>query len=169
MTTLNYRWQRLLLVFITIAVLMASFYFEYVKNLEPCPLCMMQRLCVMLLLMFGMMSLFCGISKCGRVTSILQMMIALTGVFFAARQLWLQSLPADQTPACLPGLDVLINYFPWQEVFRALFWGSGECAEITGYWLGLSMPGWAALYFGFMFLANAYDYYRLRQKVETSQ
>lgn len=163
MSTQKYRWQRLLLVFISLSVLMASFYFQYIKNMEPCPLCIMQRVCVMLLLMFGMMSLFCGISKCGRVTSILQILVGLAGVFFVSRQLWLQSLPQDQTPACLPGLDILINYFPWQEIFRALFWGSGECAEVTWRWLGLSMPAWAGLYFVFMILANAYDYYQLRQ------
>lgn len=162
MNLLKYRWQRLLLVFITMSVLMASFYFQYVKNMEPCPLCIMQRVCVMLLLMFGMMSLFCGFAKCGRVTSILQIIIGSAGVFFAGRQLWLQSLPADQTPACLPGLDVLINYFPWQDILHALFWGSGDCAEVSWQWLGLTMPAWAAFYFLFMIAANAYDYYRLK-------
>lgn len=163
MNLLKYRWQRLLLVFITMAVLMASFYFQYVKNMEPCPLCIMQRVCVMLLLMFGMMSLFWGFAKCGRVTSILQITIGCAGVFFAGRQLWLQSLPADQTPSCLPGLDILINYFPWQDILHALFWGSGDCAEISWSWLGLSMPAWSALYFVFMIVANAYDYYRLKR------
>jgi disulfide bond formation protein DsbB len=66
---------------------------------------------------------------------------------------WLQSLPADQIPACLPGLDALLHYFPWQDILHALFWGSGDCAEINWQWLGLSMPVWSLLYFLAVFCA----------------
>ena len=55
-----------------------------------------------------------------------QLLFAAAGIYFAARQLLLQSLPEDAVPSCLPGLDVLVKYFPWTDILHALFWGAGE-------------------------------------------
>lgn len=150
----QYRIWLLLWVTITMTVLMASFYFQFVQKLEPCPLCLMQRFSVMILLALSMMALFMGVSARAITIARLQMIIALAGLYFAGRQLWLQWLPETQTPSCLPGLDVLMRFFPWQDVAKALFLGAGECAEVSWRWLGLTMPAWAALYFIAMFLAG---------------
>lgn len=153
-----YRVWQLMLVFVTLSVLMASFYFQYVMNMQPCPLCIMQRIVVMVLLALAMMSWFLGLTKPAIKVAILIMVFALIGLYFAGRHLWLQSLPADQIPACLPGLDVLIRYFPWQDVVHALLWGAGDCAEVSWRLLGLSMPAWVALYFIAMFAAGVVNY-----------
>ncbi len=150
-----------LLFLLTVAVLSASFYFQYIKGLEPCPLCLMQRICVFFLALFGLLGLA---SARWRLAAVLQLFSAVCGLFFAGRQLWLQSLTAEHIPACMPGLDVLIHYFPWQDVARALFWGSGECAEVAWQWLGLTMPAWAALYFFIMFLGSAVIAWLLNRK-----
>ncbi|WP_133128286.1 disulfide bond formation protein B [Legionella nagasakiensis] len=155
MTKRNYRSIQATLLLLTVVVVGSSFYFQYVVGLQPCPLCLMQRLCAFLLGMFCLMGMCLSTLKRGRLVALLQMFFAAGGLFFATRQLWLQSLPAEQTPACLPGLEVLIRYFPWQDVAHALFWGSGDCAEVSWRWLGLSMPAWAALYFFVMFIACA--------------
>ena len=165
MTRTAYRTIQILLTLITLAVLIASFYFQYVKGLQPCPLCLMQRFCIFMLLMFGLMGLTLSTLKRARLVAVLQIVFAVAGVFFASRQLWLQSLPAGQTPACMPGLDVLIHYFPWQDVLRALVWGAGDCAEINWQWLGLSMPGWSLLYFLFMLVISALLFLRLKPTV----
>lgn len=149
-----YRYWQLLLVLVTLSVLGASFYFQLVKGLVPCPLCLMQRFSIMVLLALTMMAWFWGISRGAKYIAGLIIAFALAGFYFAARQLWLQSLPAEKTPACLPGLDVLMRYFPWRDVIHALFWGAGDCAEVTWSWLGLSMPAWAALYFVGMIMAG---------------
>ena len=122
----TYRKIQTLLSLITLFVLFASFYFQYFLGLQPCPLCLMQ------------------------------VVISCAGLFFSIRQLWLQSLPAGKVPACMPGLDVLIHYFPWQTVARSLFWGTGDCAQISWHMLGISMPGWSALYFLFMALTGLF-------------
>jgi disulfide bond formation protein DsbB len=97
-----------------------------------------------------------------RIISLLQVIVACAGLFFALRQLWLQSLPPGAAPACMPGLDILINYFPWQDVARALLWGTGDCAEATWSFLNISMAGWSALYFLFMAITGIYLYIRTR-------
>lgn len=93
---------------------------------------------------------------------LLQVLVAGAGLFFATRQLWIQSMPAGKVPVCMPGLDVLIKYFPWQTVAKVLFWGSGECVESSWNWLGISMPGWSALYFLFMIIAGIFLFYLTR-------
>lgn len=148
MSKINYRRMQLLLTIVTLVVLFSSLYFQYVIKLQPCPLCLMQRLCVFVLL--GLMGLSMRTMSKAHVISFIQFLVACAGLFFASRQLWLQSLPAGQAPACMPGLDVLINYFPWQTVARALLWGAGDCAEINWSFWGITMPGWSAMYFLFM-------------------
>ncbi|KTD64354.1 disulfide bond formation protein B [Legionella spiritensis] len=161
MTNRNYRYWQFLLILATMFVLMASFYFEFVEKLPPCPLCLMQRFSIMILLALLMMEFFLGLSRRGKPVVVFHLIIAVAGLYFAGRQIWLMSLPPGKTPACLPGLDVLIHYFPWQDVVRALFLGAGDCAETRWQWLGLSMPAWAAMYFIGMFLAGLVNYHLL--------
>lgn len=160
MTKISYKRVQLLLVLVTVVVLFASLYFQYYLGLHPCPLCIMQRLCVFILL--ALLGVSLNTLKKAHVICLIQIIISLAGLFFSIRQLWLQSLPAGQAPACMPGLDVLIRYFPWQETVRALFWGAGDCAEVNWAFGGISMPGWAALYFIFMTLMSLFLYVRTR-------
>lgn len=154
-----YRLWQLILLLVIITVLMASFYFEYILGLNPCPLCVMQRLCVFLVFIFSMMIWLAASSKIGLYAIVGQLVSSGAGLFFASRQLWLQSLPADQVPACLPGFDVMLRYFPWSDILTALFWGAGDCAEVTWHWLGLSMPTWTALFFIAIFIASLINFY----------
>lgn len=145
---------------LTVFVLFASFYFQYIVGLTPCPLCLMQRICVFMLL--AVMGLSFSTLKRAHIISLLQIIIACAGLFFALRQLWLQSLPTGKAPACMPGLDVLIRYFPWQTVVETLFWGSGDCAEVSWSMLGISMPGWCAIYFLFIALMGCFLFWHTR-------
>ena len=145
----------LLLIAITAAILLASFYFEFVLGLNPCPLCLMQRLCVMLMLPCTMISYYSKQEHFLRWALRIQLVVAGAGVFFAGRQVWLQLLPMEQVPVCLPGLKMMMHYLPWHEVVRTLFLGAGDCAETPWKWLGLSMPAWALLYFLGMFIATS--------------
>lgn len=137
---------QLIILSFTFLVLGTSFYLQYVKGFTPCPLCLMQRLCVIFILALGAINMTRA-TVSSSVLILLQAVFAGLGLFFAARQMWLITLPSGDVPACMPGLAVLIHYFPWQDTARALLWGSGECTEIRWTWLGLSMPLWSALYF----------------------
>ncbi|MFO3149046.1 disulfide bond formation protein B [Legionella pneumophila serogroup 1] len=160
MKKLTYRKTQSFQVIITVLVIFASFYLEYAVGLQPCPLCLMQRICVFILL--GLMGVSLGTLKKAHIVSLMQFLVACAGLYFSLRQLWLQSLPSDQAPACMPGLDVLIQYFPWQTVAKALFWGAGDCAEVTWTMFGISMPGWAAMYFLFMAIMGLFLFFRTR-------
>src|SRR5687767_9849454 len=99
MTKRNYRIFQALLLLATLFILTAAYYFQFVKGLNPCPLCIMQRVCAFLLGMLCLMGLLLQTMKRARHVAGFQMFFALAGLFFAGRQLWLQSLPPEQTPA----------------------------------------------------------------------
>ena len=74
-------------------------------------------------------------------------MAALAGISVSLRQLWLQHLPADQVPACGPGLEFLMESSPLMEVISKVLKGSGECATVDWTFLGMAMPFWVAVFF----------------------
>lgn len=169
MSKKSYRLLESALLLLTVLILMASFYFQYVGGLRPCPLCIMQRFAAFLLMMFCLMGMSLSTLKRGKHVTALQMLSAALGFFFAARQLWLQSLNSEQIPTCMPDLDVLIRYFPWHDVLHALFWGAGDCAEVSWQWLGLSMPGWSLLYFLLMFIVSGFILFSLKKRLNRDE
>ena len=138
------------------ALLGTAFYMEYMWYLEPCPLCMAQRLAFA---GFGLVGLIAALTPptAGRVRalSITGLAFSLLGLYLAARQLWLQSLPPDQVPDCAPGIYYMMQSFPLLEVISTMLTGSGDCAEVQWRWLGLSIPGWTAVAFASMSLKAA--------------
>ena len=156
-----YRKIQNLLIWSSLMVLWVAFYLQYMGGVKPCPLCLVQRFCAFVFVIMCLVGLCTSTPRRGRMIAMLQLLFSSAGMFFALRQLWLQSLPADQLSACLPGLDVLIHYFHWQDVFSALFWGTGECSEVTWTFLGYSMPFWSAIYFLMMCLGSVWIYFWL--------
>ena len=66
-------------------------------------------------------------------------------VGIAARHVWLQNLPPDQVPACGAGLDYMLDTLPLTSVVRQVLTASGECAEVSWRFLGLTMPTWVVI------------------------
>jgi protein dithiol:quinone oxidoreductase len=132
-----------------VAALMGyALYSEHVLGLEPCPLCIFQRMAMIALgAVFLAGALHAPANAAARVYAVLGVLIAATGIGIAGRHLWLQSLPPDAVPACGPGLDYMWDVFPFMEMLSMVFTGSGECAEVDWTFLGLSMPGWVLVWF----------------------
>ena len=85
------------------------------------------------------------------------MVTAGVGAAIAGRHIWLQGLPPDQVPACGPGLEYMLNAFPFLEMLRITWHGSGECADVSWSFLGMTIPAWALTWFaalGFVGVAN---------------
>ena len=125
---------------------------QYVLGLEPCPLCILQRVAgIALGLSFLFMALRPPQTKQSKFfASLLVMIVSSVGVGIAARHVWLQHLPPDQVPGCGPGLDFMMANFPLSEVFQMVFSGSGECAEISWSFAFLSMPAWVIIWVIFL-------------------
>jgi disulfide bond formation protein DsbB len=149
---------------IALSLSLASLYFELVVGLAPCPLCIMQRVAVFFLTFLLLFKLLFTNKKLRGVFSALALLVSFTGLFFASRQVYLQSLPSDKVPACGPSLEILMKYFPAQDVMHALFYGTGNCAKVDWTFLGASMAFWSMLVFvGFVIalLGEAYSRFKL--------
>ena len=141
-----------LLLFLACTSLMAfAFFLEYIKGLEPCPLCMSQRIVVITIGVLALIAAMHNPGKIGaKIYGVLLVVVASIGAALSTRQLWLQSLPADEIPACGPGLSYIVEnmeYFPMQEVLTMMLSGTGDCAEVQWVFLGLSIPGWTLIVF----------------------
>ncbi|MYL26145.1 MULTISPECIES: disulfide bond formation protein B [Halomonadaceae] len=138
-----------------VAVLGVALYMEHMMGLEPCPLCMLQRMAFVGVGVVALLAALIGPSGPGvRLGGGLMMIPALAGLGLAGRQLWLQNLPADQVPPCGPGYDYLRETFPLTEVVWMALEGDGSCAEIQWQFLGLSIPGWSFVLFALAALAG---------------
>ncbi len=134
--------------FIACVLLIAiTLYFQYVEGLNPCPLCIFQRVAFIAMGLVFLVSFLHNCNGIGnRIYGFLASVCGLLGICIAVRHLWLQNLPADQVPACGPGLDYMLEVFPLKKVLETVFKGSGECAEVSWTLWQISMPGWSLIW-----------------------
>lgn len=124
------------------------YYLQYVRGLEPCPLCIFQRMAMAATGLTFLVGLLHGPRGRGRIVySVIGVVFAAIGVAIAARHVWVQSLPAGQVPACGPPLRYLISVLPPVEVIRKVLQGDGACHTISWTFLGQSLPFWSMLGF----------------------
>lgn len=120
-----------------------ALYLQEKLGLHPCPLCITQRVCVIVVGAIALIAAIHNPGKTGvRIYAGLQGLAALTGIVVAGRHVWIQSLPADQVPACGPGLQYMFENFPFMDALELLFKGDGNCAIVDWSFLGLSIPAW---------------------------
>lgn len=123
-------------------------YLQYFQDLEPCPLCILQRVAM---LVAGIGFLIAGVwNPAGwlRWPAVIPALAGTgAGLGIAGRHVWLQGLPPDQVPACGPPLDYLLNIMPLSDAIAFLLKGEGSCAVIDASFMGMTLPGWTMLMF----------------------
>ena len=129
-------WTALLLAFALVL--------EHGFDMAPCALCLMQRFWFMAA---GLVAL-AGVAHNPRlgVYPLVIIAAALVGAGFSVRQLWVESLPPGEAPACGAGIDYLIESGMVSEAVAAMTLGTADCAA-TPPFLGLSIALWALLGF----------------------
>lgn len=136
---------------ITAGLLGFGYYLEYAKGLEPCPMCMMQRLAFLSVAAIGLIATLHG--PHGALRRVYGLLIALSagiGGGVATRQIWLQHLPEDRVPECGPGWNYMIDAYPLGDVIRQALRGTGDCAEVSWTFLGRSIPEWSVIWFALL-------------------
>jgi disulfide bond formation protein DsbB len=145
-SNLSRRGLNLLGVAVCGAMMAFALYAQHGMGLEPCPLCVFQRVAVLVL---GAVFLLAAAHDPGRfgarVYGLAIAVAAGAGAVIAGRHVWLQNLPPDRVPECGPGLDYMLDVFPLMEAVDMVFAGSGECAEVSWRFLGLTMPTWVLI------------------------
>ena len=138
-----------LFAFLVCAALMAfGLYLEHFEGIEPCPLCVVQRIEFIGVGLICLVAALHGPQRRGRrVYAGLALLFAAAGIATASRQVWLQGVPADQLPTCLPSLEYMMEALPFQDIVRMVLHGTADCAEVTWTLLGMSIPEWSLLAF----------------------
>ena len=144
----SFRSQFALGAAICLALLGYALYVQHRMFLDPCPLCIFQRVAFLGVALVMLVGLVHNPGRIGRrVYGLLALLPAAAGVGIAGRHVWLQSLPPEEVPACGPGLEYMLEAFPLSRALSMVFTGSGECANVDWQFLGLSMPAWTLLWF----------------------
>jgi protein dithiol:quinone oxidoreductase len=143
-----------------VGLLSAGYYFQFVQKLEPCPLCISQRIAIFAT---GLCFLCAALHNPGqrgtRRYAIVGAFFALCGAAISTRHVWIQNLPPDQVPECGPGLDYVLHNFPLSATLKLMLSGTGDCAEINWTLLGLSMPAWTLIAFLVLATLSALQYW----------
>ena len=130
------------------ALLAFAIFMEHVMRLEPCPLCITQRIIIATIGILAFLAWLQHPARIGqRIYASLYSVICALGIGVAGRHVWLQNLPEDKAPACGPDLMYMIDALPLQDVLSLLFKGDGNCADVVASFLGLSIPGWTLVAF----------------------
>ncbi len=127
---------------------LAAIYFQFVLLLEPCPLCITQRL-----ILIGLALIFLSATVHNpRLTGIriyagLATIASLAGTAVAAYHFAIQILPHDELSSCGPGASYILEHYPLADIVRQFLTGTGDCTHVVWSFLGLSMPFWVGLCF----------------------
>ncbi len=133
-----------------------ALYLQHVQKLDPCPLCIFQRIVIIVLGVVSLAAFAHNPAGWGRrVYAGMALALSAAGAGLAARHVWIQSFP--DAVECGPGLGYMLEQFPLTEVFSKVLKGSGDCADVLWTFLGLSIPGWTLVVFAvFVILSLAF-------------
>ncbi|MCZ6802860.1 MAG: disulfide bond formation protein B [Proteobacteria bacterium] len=142
-----------------------ALYTEHFLGLEPCPLCSFQRIAYFVIMVIALIGAIHNPQNLMRtVYNILLIIIALIGAGIAGRHTWLQHLPPELVPECGPGLEYMLEVFPFAEALKMVLSGSGECAEVQWSFIGLSMPEWSLVCFSFIIIGALLSIFVFKDK-----
>ena len=124
-----------------------ALYSQFHLGLDPCPLCIFQRIGIALLgVVFLAAALHDPPGRGAFGYALLIAAAALATLAVAARHVYVQSLPPGSLPSCGAPLAVLLKFTPLWQVIRKVLTGSGECGEVNWRFLGLAMPVWVLIW-----------------------
>lgn len=149
MAGLRSRLPRPRVLYLAVAVLCAllvgvALYLQFHEQLEPCPLCILQRYAYVLV---GALALMAALMPAllGRMLAALGALVAAAGAGVGGWHVWLQLHP-PAVSACGPSLEYLVTNLPLGRALPRIFQGYGDCTAIDWTFLGLSIPAWSLLW-----------------------
>jgi disulfide bond formation protein DsbB len=123
-----------------------ALFVQYGLRLEPCPLCILQRVSVITAgALFLVAALHDPADRGAKVYGFLIDVATLAGIAVAARHMWIIAQPPGSVAECGASLGYMMDVLPLHEVLGKVLKGSGECAKIDWHFLGLNMPTWVLM------------------------
>jgi len=126
----------------------ASFYVQHVLDIEPCPLCIIQRFTYL-----GLIPVFVGVAFArvggGAQRGLVWIAAALTmlGLGVAGYQTYLQLFPPSAAASCSASLSYMLDTMAVTDVLARVLHASGDCSDTSFKILGLTMAQASLLIF----------------------
>jgi protein dithiol:quinone oxidoreductase len=131
---------------IGVAMLAFGLYLQHAVGLEPCPMCIVQRYALVLVVLAAGLSALSGNRRVLVAGSALMLVFAGFGAFVAARQSFLQWFPPE-IASCGRDFYGMIETFPLRRAIPMIFKGSGDCTKVDWTFLGGSIANWSFVWF----------------------
>jgi disulfide bond formation protein DsbB len=126
---------------VSFGVVGLALYLQQLYNLEPCPLCIFQRIAFMVLGLLFLLAALHHPGDCGRkVYGLLQFVAAAVGAGIAARHVWIQANPDKVMTECGAGMGYMFDNFPLSHALSWVFKGTGECTALDWDLFGITIP-----------------------------
>lgn len=151
---MSYYRRAMCFVFIlALSGVIASLLAQYVWHMNPCVMCIQQRLSLIAVACVSLVSLLLPLQRIviKIITLFMVSLPSIFGLYIAAQQAYLQTLPLSEQPSCGAPLTFRLRHawlFDWYE---PIIRGSGKCGEIYRV-LGISLPIWSIAFFGLIVL-----------------
>ena len=126
---------------VSFAIVALALVIQTKYNLEPCPLCITQRIIFMALGALFLIAVFIPpLHLLKKIFTLLLALVGLGGAGVAIRHWYLQANKESLIADCGVGFDYMFENFPLEKAFKLLFRGTGDCATIDWTFLGLTLP-----------------------------
>ncbi len=139
---------------ITLSMVLGAFFFQYVMDIKPCPLCLFQRNIALLTSLIFLVALIHNPKDwTRRLYAFMAFISSLVGMIFSARHTWLHAQVDPHTSDCGgPGLDLLMDRLPTTVFIERVFNGTIDCIDTVTTFLQLPLPAWVFLLCTFLFV-----------------
>ena len=152
----------LLASFVAFTLIISAIIIQIQYELEPCPLCITQRI---IFIISAFSFLFFAFLKPIKLVKLLHLIILssvnLIGLIFAFRHILIQGGWIKVPAECGVDLGYMFENFPLTQAFNLLFQGAGDCSKIDWALFGLTLPQLAFLWYFIFLVITLYIYIKV--------
>lgn len=141
-----------LIALFCLGLLAFGWYLQTYQGLEPCPMCIVQRYCMVLVALIAFLGAACPKILGQKLAAGGVILVALAGFGTALRQSWLQWYPPEFF-SCGRDPFNMVNKIPLADLIPKVFAGQGDCTAVDWTFLGGSIANWSMLCFAGIIIA----------------
>lgn len=141
-----------LLFFCSAFILLSALYFQYIKGMEPCYLCIIQRIGVIGLMIGSFIGFIKPDNNILRRTAYIVSLTGVTTSLVSAIKLVNMQINPPMFASCGMKATDLLEEYSFLESLPMLFEGSASCTKSAGSFLGLNFEVWTLILFSFLTL-----------------
>ena len=131
---------------VSVGMLVFGLYLQHYLDLNPCPMCIVQRYALIFVAVFAGLASATGKKSLWITGTLLTLVSAVLGAYTAANQSWLQWFPPE-VATCGRDLYGMIETFPLKRAIPMIFRGGGDCSVVDWTFLGGSIANWSFICF----------------------